>query len=175
MHKIQRTATLLIPILAIFAVLYTTFVLGERLAFTFADDGVWTAQAETASDAKISAIQRSFYLALWSGPILFTLLAVIFALKVLLLIRAGILFDDRIARFLRFMGVGVSGSGIADTLANLFEAKALSWTNPDGPLPIEWYFDSEPAGIILCGGGFYLIGWIMAEAGRVKDEVESFI
>ena len=38
-----------------------------------------------------------------------------------------------------------------------------------------FYFNSESAGLILCGGGFYLVGWIMAEAIAIARDNEGFL
>lgn len=175
MQKVTISATLLIPVLVVFAVLYAIFVAGDHLGFTFAAADVWHSERQVAVDAPISWVQRGLYLVLWFMPVLFTILAVAYALRLLLLMRKGALFDDQIPHYLRCVGVGTSGSGITDIIANVCDDKVLSWTNPLGPMPLDWYFDSEPAGIVLCGGGFYLIGWIMAEARKVHEEVESFV
>ena len=76
---------------------------------------------------------------------------------------------------MRLAGIGTALSGLTDVVANLFTPQVMSLSNPGGVLPFEWYFDSEPAGLVVCGGGFYLIGWIMTEARRLADENEGFI
>lgn len=175
MLKIKRTATALIPVLLVFAACYVTFVALEDVRYAFGDPAQWYESRWVHPEAPAPWWQRGLWLFVWLLPIAFGLFAVYCALRLVLLIRRGILFDTRISRLLRLVGIGTGGSGLADFVATLFSPQLMSLTNPDGPLPFEWYFDSEPAGLIVCGGGFYLIGWIMAEARRVADENEGFI
>ncbi len=175
MKKIQRTATLMIPVLIIFAVLYVVFTAGEDINFAFVEPALWYESYWVHPDSPGPFWQRALYLLVWLIPIAFGLYAVYYALRLVLLVRRGILFDNDVSRYLRLVGIGTSGSGLADFVGNLITPQIMSLTNPKGPVPFEWYFDSEPAGLIVCGGGFYLIGWIMTEARKVADENEGFI
>ncbi len=175
MQKIRGTASALIPVLLIFVTLYVYFIGGDTLWFAFLDQNQWYHSGWVHPDAPVPFLQRLIYFIVWITPVAFGVFAVYAALRAMALIRKGILFDERVSLRLRQAGIGTSGSGLADFLANLVTPMMLSWTNPDGPEPIRWYFDSEPAGLIVCGGGFYLIGWILAEARRLADENESFI
>lgn len=175
MQKIERTATALIPVLLIFALLYSFFTAGGTLDFALLDSEKWFTSQWVAPDAPAPQWQRLTYTFVWLLPVGFGLFAVYAALQTVLLVRNGILFDNRISRRLRQVGVGTSASGFADFCGNLLSPTLLSLTNPGGPEPVQWYFDSEPAGLIVCGGGFYLIGWIIAEACRLADENEGFV
>lgn len=175
MKKIKRTAAFLIPVLAIFAALYVVFVAGDTLRFALFDPNAWYTSGWVHPDAPAPLWQRALYAVVWILPVIFGLFAVYAALRAVLLIRTGILFDDRVGLRMRQVGVGTSGSGLADFCANLLSPTLLSLTNPNGTEPIRWYFDSEPAGLIVCGGGFYLIGWILTEARRLADENERFV
>lgn len=175
MKKIQITATALVPVLLVFAVLYVFFTAGSTLEFAFLDREKWYSTGWVAADAPVPDWQRFLYLVVWLTPVATGLVAVLAALRAVLLIRSGILFHERVSRQLRWAGLGTSGSGLTDFLATLFSPTLLSLTNPGGAEPLTWYFDSEPAGLIVCGGGFYLIGWILSEARRLADENEGFI
>jgi hypothetical protein len=175
MQKIERTATVLIPVLLVFAVLYTVFTAGGTLDFALLDPEKWFSSRWVEPDAPAPLWQRLLYVFVWWLPVAFGLFAVYAALRTVLMIRKGILFDERISWRLRQVGIGTSASGLADFVGNLVSPTLLSLSNPGGPEPISWYFDSEPAGLIVCGGGFYLIGWILAEARRLADENEGFI
>lgn len=175
MQKIQITATLLVPILIVFAVLYVIFTVGGDLQFTFLNRDLWYESDWVDWESPAPNWQRATFLIMWLIPVGLGLLAVYFALRLVLRIRRGILFDAEVGRLLRLVGLGTSGSGLTDFMATLVTPQVLSWTNPDGPVPFEWYFDSEPAGLVVCGGGYYLIGWILAEARRLADENEGFI
>lgn len=175
MQKIQRTATAMIPILLVFAALYVVFTAGEDVKFAFLDRDLWYNSRWVDPASPAPNWQRAVYLAIWLFPVALGLFAVYCALRLVLLIRQGILFDARVSRLLRLAGLGTSGSGLADMIANLITPQVMSWTNPDGPVPFHWFFDSEAAGLIVCGGGFYLIGWILTEARRLADENEGFV
>ena len=91
------------------------------------------------------------------------------------LVQRGVLFDTRIANRFRLIGFATAASGAADLVANFFNPMIISWHNPDGPLHPTFFFNSESAGLILCGGGFYLVGWIMGEAIAIARDNEGFI
>lgn len=175
MQKIRRTTTALIPVLLIFVSLYVYFVAGDTLKFSFLNPSEWYRSGWVHPDAPVPILQRFIYFVVWITPVAFGVFAIYAALRAVSLIRKGILFDERVSMRLRQAGIGTSASGLSDFVANLVSPTILSWTNPDGPEPIRWYFDSEPAGLVVCGGGFYLIGWILAEARRLADENESFV
>ena len=175
MQKIHNAATFLVPLLLVFAVLYVIFTAGGTLNFSFLERELWYESRWVEAGAASPVWQRSLYFVIWILPVAFGLFAVFMAMKIALQLRRGILFDHNIGRWLRYAGIGTSGSGLADFLANLITPSILSLSNSEGPLPIQWYFGSEPAGLIVCGGGFYLIGWVMAEAKRLSDENEGFI
>jgi len=175
MRKIHAAATALIPVLLVFAVLYVVFTAGSDVEFAFLDRELWYRSPFVDARAPSPDWQRALYLVIWLLPVAFGLFAIYCALRLVLLIRNGVLFDARISRLLRLVGVGTALSGLTDFVATLFTPQVMSLSNPVGMLPFEWYFDSEPAGLVVCGGGFYLIGWIMTEARRLADENESFI
>lgn len=175
MYKINRAATILVPILLIFAVLYVVFTAGSTLNFAFLDPERWYESRWVDPDAPAPFWQRGIYFFIWILPVACGLFAVFMALKIVLQLRRGVLFDRNIGKWLRYTGVGTSGSGLADFVANLLTPSILSMSNAQGPEPIRWYFDSEPAGLIVCGAGFYLIGWILVEAKRLSDENKGFI
>lgn len=175
MYKIHQATTFLIPGLIVFAALYAWFVGGDTLDFAFLDETRWYFSGWVHPDAPVPFLQRLAYFVLWILPVAFGLWAVYSALGMLVLMRRGILFDASVTRRLRHVGIGTAASGACDFIANLIDPTVLSWTNPAGPEPITWYFDSEPAGLIFCGGGFYLIGWVIAQARAIADENEGFI
>ncbi|MCY4181145.1 MAG: hypothetical protein OXC60_15600 [Litoreibacter sp.] len=175
MKKVHRAATGLIPLLVIFAGFYIFFVAGGTLNFAFLDPERWYESYWVDPAAPVPFAQRLIYFLVWILPVALGLYAVFAALRLVFLIRGGVLFDARVSALLRHVGIGTSGSGLTDFVANLLTPTMLSWTNPGGAEPVTWYFDSEPAGLIVCGAGFYMIGWIMAEARRLADENEGFI
>jgi hypothetical protein len=175
MQKVQRTATLLLPVLVLFAGLYVVHVAGDTIRFAFLDPDLWHQSELVHPDAPAPWTLRMVYTLVWLLPVAFGLFGIHAALRMVMLIRGGVLFDDRISRRLRQVGIGTGGSGGADFAANLVSPTILSWANPAGPDRVTWYFDSEPAGLVVCGFGFYMIGWIVSEARKLSDDNEGFI
>jgi NADH:ubiquinone oxidoreductase subunit 5 (subunit L)/multisubunit Na+/H+ antiporter MnhA subunit len=177
-QTVQKTATLLLPVLVLFAVLYVVHVAGDTIRFAFLDPDRWHQSEPVHPDAPAPWTLRMVYTFVSLLPVAFGLFAIHAALRMVVLIRGGVLFDDRISRRLRQVGIGTGGSGGADFAANLVSPTILSWANPAkpaGPDRVTWYFDSEPAGLIVCGFGFCMIGWIVSEARKLSDDNEGFI
>jgi hypothetical protein len=175
MNRVTITANLLIPVLTVFTALYVYLTAGDTLDFSILSPERWYNSDFVHRDASIATSTRYVYLSIWLLPIAFGLFAIQAAVRLLLLIRVGVVFDPRVGSGLRWVGFGVSASGIADLFANFISPPILSWHNPQGALPPAFYFDSEPAGLIRCGGGFYLVGWIMSEAIRFAKENNEFV
>jgi hypothetical protein len=175
MDRIIRTARILQPMLALFTVFYIWKTAGGTLDYALLSPDRWQNDTWAHPNAQIALATRLVYLAVWLTPIAFGLLAVGTATSMLGLVQNGVLFDARIANRFRLIGFGTAASGAADLVANFFSPMIISWHNPEGALPPSFYFNSESAGLILCGGGFYLVGWIMGEAITIARDNEGFI
>jgi hypothetical protein len=174
-EKIKTTAQRLFPLLGIFLALYVTITAWGTLEFALGAPDLWMQSPWVEPGAQIALATRLAYAALWLLPVMAGLIAVGAAMGLLWQVRKGIVFAPRIATGFRTVGLGCAGSGVLDHVANLFTPTILSWHNPSGPFAPNFYFNSEAAGLVLCGGGFYLTGWIMTEAIRLKSENEGFI
>jgi hypothetical protein len=175
MDRITRTASILQPMLVIFTLFYIWKTAGGTLDYALLSPDRWQNDDWAHPDAQIALITRLVYLAVWLTPIAFGLLAVGTATSMMGLVQRGVLFDTRIANRFRLIGFATAASGAADLVANFLNPMIISWHNPDGPLPPTFYFNSESAGLILCGGGFYLVGWIMGEAIAIARDNEGFV
>lgn len=175
MTRITSTASTLLPVMGVFLVLYVSLTAGGTLDYALLSPERWLQSPWVEPGAEIATATRIVYAAVWLLPVAAGVVAVLSAVELLSLVRRGVLFDQRIARRFRIAGIGCAASGALDLLANLVTPTILSWHNPSGAFAPSFYFNSEAAGLILCGGGFYLTGWIMAEAIRLKDENEGFV
>jgi hypothetical protein len=175
MTRVRTTATALLPVMGLFLVLYILFTAMGTLDYALLSPDLWLQSPWVEPGAEIATATRFVCAVVWLLPVAAGVLAVLSAIELLSLVRKGVLFDHRIARRFRIAGIACAASGALDLVANLFTPVILSWHNPSGPFGPSFYFNSEAAGLILCGGGFYLTGWIMAEAIRLKDENEGFI
>lgn len=175
MTRITSTASALLPVMGVFLVLYVSLTAGGTLDYALLSPERWLQSPWVEPEAEIATATRIVYAAVWLLPVAAGVVAVLSAVELLSLVRRGVLFDHRIARRFRIAGIGCAASGALDLLANLVTPTILSWHNPSGAFAPSFYFNSEAAALILCGGGFYLTGWIMAEAIRLKDENEGFV
>lgn len=175
MDRIRSTAAALLPVMGVFVVLYVSITAMGTLDYALLSPERWLQSRWVEPGAEIATATRIVYAVVWLMPVAAGLVAVLSAIGLLTLVREGVIFDHRIARRFRIAGIACAASGALDLLANLFTPLILSWHNPSGALPPSFYFNSEAAGLILCGGVFYLTGWIMAEAIRLKAENEGFI
>ncbi len=175
MERIRNTAATLQPMLVIFALFYLWKTAGGTVDFALLSPELWLNDDRVETGADIAMGTRITYLALWLAPIIFGFLALGIAASLLGLVQQDILFDARIARRFRWVGLAVAASGAADLFANFVTPCVLSWHNSSGVLPPSFYFNSESAGLLLCGGGFYLVGWIMAEAISIAHDNQGFI
>jgi hypothetical protein len=175
MDRIKRTAAILQPMLVIFAVLYIWLSAGGTLDYALLSPQLWMDSYWVHPDAQIATTTRVVYLIMWLLPVVFGLLATAVAIALLRLVQRGVLFDTRIAARFRLVGFSVAASGATDLWAEFWTPVVMSWHNPDGLMPPSSYFDSVAAGNFLLGGGFYLVGWIMAEAITVARDNEGFI
>lgn len=175
LHRVTTTANILLPVLAVFAAFYVFVTAWETVNFALLQPHWWLQDEWVDPDAQIATTTRVVYLLMWLLPIALGLFGVAAAVRLLLLVRKGVLFDARVSRGLRLVGFGVGGSGLSDMIADLFTPLVLTWHNATETMAPRFYFDSESAGLIICGGGFYLVGWIMSEAIKLADENEGFI
>lgn len=175
MERIRSTAAALLPLMGVFVVLYVAITAMGTLDYALLSPERWMQSPWVEPGAEIATATRIVYAVTWLLPVAAGLVAVLSAIALLALVRKGVIFDHRIARGFRIAGTACAASGALDLVANLMTPLILSWHNPSGPFGPGFYFNSEAAGLVLCGGGFYLTGWIMAEAIRLKDENEGFI
>lgn len=135
----------------------------------------WLTDGWVNPEAKIAPLTRWIFLIFWIVPTVFGLLSIYFAMRLALLVRCGVLFDLRVARWVVLVGVNVAASGAAKIIAACVSPMIKSWHNPDGRLPFRFWFGSEEFGLIFCGLGFVLMGLVLREAIRLARENEAFV
>jgi len=89
--------------------------------------------------------------------------------------RLGVIFDDRIASAIMWLGrFTVASSGI-HILAACVSPMIVSWHNPSGSLPLRFWYSSPHLSLIFCGLAFLLMGAVMREAIKVALDNEGFV
>lgn len=171
MERIKLVATLLLIPVAIYGIVYPYEAMLWNWSNSFHDP--WQDGWRDPS-AVISPATRAVFFFVWFLPLLAGVVAVFFALRLLWLMRQGVLFDGRVAK-------GIMGLGISITLSNALHLAAAavspmikSWHNPEGPLPLRFWYSSSHIALLLYGLAFVLMGWVMYEAIKLKRDNEAF-
>lgn len=148
---------------------------GWALDVTFLRPERWMESDWVHPDAVIGASTRFVFLILWGLPVILGVTGYAVAVRLAFLVRGGMLFDPRVARHLVWIGVWVISSAVAKVIAACLSPMVRSWHNPDGPLPLRFWYGSEEFGLIFCGIGFVIFGLVMHEAIKIARENEGFV
>ena len=175
MQRIQTLAGLLMGPALLFGLLYPATELWGTWRYALFEPGLWNWNRWFEPGAEIATATRLVYGLLWSLPPLFGGLAMAMAFGCLWLMRQGILFDTRLAFRMRALGGFVVLSSVTHQAMMSLTPTIISWHNPSGALPPVLHYNSETLGLIFCGAGFWLVGWVLAEAIRIARENEQFI
>lgn len=176
MNRIRLLAT--IGMIAMLPMLfyYPYHALAWNLELSFLDPERWTRRSTWVHpDAVIAMSTRVVFFTVWALPTLFGWLAYMTGFSMLWELRKGLIFDDRIARRLTWMGALIFLSSAGALLAGAVSPMIRSWHNPDGPLPLRFWYDSGNLGMVFCGLAFLFLGIVMHEAIRMARENEAFV
>ncbi len=175
LDKIRRLCT--IALIMVIPVMLYSFYTGISWALneTILQPERWLNDGWVHPHAIIAPLTRWAFLMLWICPPLFGLFSYIWSVRALLIMRAGFLFDLRTARSIFWVGFWLSMSASAQVVAASLSPMIKSWHNPDGPLPLRFWFSSEDFALVFCGLGFILLGMILREAICMARENEEFV
>lgn len=175
MDKIKRLCT--IALITVVPVMVYSFVSGMSWAFNEAilQPERWLSDGWVDPNATIAPTTRGIFLLLWIMAPLFGLFSYGWAIRALLVMRAGHLFDLRTARSIFQVGFWLSMSALAQIVGACLSPMIKSWHNPQGPLPLRFWYSSEVFALVFCGLGFILLGKILQEAIRIARENEEFV
>lgn len=150
--------------------------LGWNLELSFLDMGKWTRHdGWVHPETQIAMTTRVVFFTLWAIPSVVGWLGYASGFWALILLRQGIVFDDRIANRLTWMGILVFISSTAALFAGALSPMIRSWHNPDGPLPLRFWYNSGNIGLAFCGLAFLFLGLVMREAIKIARENEEFV
>lgn len=157
-------------------VYYPYHALAWNLELSFLDPDRWTRNsAWVHPDAVIATSTRTVFFLLWAIPTLFGWLAYLTGFTMLWRLRRGLVFDEAIARSLTWMGGLIFLSSAGALFAGAVSPMVRSWHNPEGPLPLRFWYDSGNLGMIFCGLAFLFLGIVVHEAIRIARENEAFV
>lgn len=175
MSKIKTVATCTIPLLMLFTVYYIYRGMEWQLNMAFLDPDRWLASRFVDPDAVIAKSTRILYFAMWQIPLYAGTIALGTALRILLLLRRGILFDLKISRAISWLGLMTALSAATELIAAALSPKVLSLHNADGPAPLRFWYSSTSFSLLFYGIAFVMMGWVLSEAIKIDRENKEFV
>ncbi len=176
MNRIKKMSTVAMICMLPMLIYYPYEAIGWQLELSFLDPGKWTRNDSWVHpDAEIALKTRIVFFLIWFVPTLLGTAAYATGLSMLWLLHRGVVFDARIAQRLRLMGLLITASASLSLVAGAISPMIRSWHNPDGPLPLRFWYNSGNLGMVFCGLAFFFLGLVMREAIRIARENEEFI
>lgn len=177
MQRVRRLTTLMIGLTALFCVYWSVNILIFIAGFIFGDGmqtNVWVDEGVT-----ITFGQRSSYFVLLlivAGLAWSTFYAAFQMLKAL---RQGAFFAVETCRRVQVFGAFLIATFVSDTVLTTLGVTIVTWNNPvDGAVGFmapTYYFNSTTITVMLCGLGFFIVGWVLHEGAQMAEENEGFI
>ncbi|WP_299023898.1 hypothetical protein [uncultured Sulfitobacter sp.] len=176
MQKIRTLSTFAMILMLPMMLYYPYQAMVWNLNLSFLDQGAWTRNDVWVDvDAQIATATRVVFFVVWTIPVVLGSLSYLLAFMTLVLVRQGIVFDYRVARRLRLLGIFVFSSSVSSLLGGAISPMIRSWHNADGPLALRFWYNSSEIGMAFCGLAFLFWGIVMREAIRIARENEEFI
>ncbi|MGC1506631.1 MAG: DUF2975 domain-containing protein [Sulfitobacter sp.] len=176
MKRIRNMSTVAMVCLLPMLIYYPYEAISWQLELSFLDPGKWTRNSSWVHPyAEIAMGTRLVFFVVWFVPTLFGVAAYATGFSMLWLLHRGVVFDARIAQRLRWMGLFIAASASLALAAGAVSPMIRSWHNPDGPLPLRFWYDSGNLGMVFCGLAFFFLGLVMREAIRIARENEAFV
>lgn len=173
--KIRRLSIVAFIVLLPYAIYYPWEAFNWQLEMAFLDPERWQNSRWAHPDVEIAWTTRAIYLAMWSSATICGVIGIFWAFRLILCFWRGIVFDFQVAAAIYRMGCFLVAANAVHIIAACFSPMIVSWHNPDGPLPLRFWYSSTHLGLILCGLGFVLMGAIMREAIRLARENDEFV
>ncbi|NNE51117.1 MAG: hypothetical protein HKN30_01790 [Sulfitobacter sp.] len=176
MSRIYKLATIAMILMLPMLIYYPYEALSWNLELSFLDPGRWTRNDRWVHpDAQIAFSTRIVFFCLWLVPVILGWFAYLVGFSLLWLLRSGAVFDLRIADRLVWMGLLIAGSACTSLFAGALSPMIRSWHNPEGPLPLRFWYDSGNIGLAFSGLAFFFLGIVMREAIKIARENEEFV
>lgn len=182
LRRLKAVSKLLTLAIICFTIYWCTSLLSWVLPWIFTDAIYQSRFVEV--DANVTLLMRVTYGSLWLGMIALGLLASWFAVRMLNQIRAGNYFGLETARQMKRFGAVLSMSMIMDTIVGAFAHSVLTWGNVPtytglpgsvGYIAPSYYYDPGDITAFFCGVGFFIVGWLLEEGGRIEEEFKAIV
>jgi hypothetical protein len=176
MNKIKFLSVVGLICILPMLVYYPYEAISWQLEISFLDWDRWSrGSAWVDEGAQIPLSTRIVFFVIWFVPTVFGWLAYVAGASLLWLLRAGVVFDHRIAQRLVWMGVLSASSASGSMLAGAVSPMVRSWHNAAGPLPLRFWYSSGNIGLAFSGLAFLFLGLVLHEAIKIARENEEFV
>ena len=176
MKRIRTLSLIAMVVMLPILIYYPYEGLAWNLELSFLDMGKWKRNSNWVHpEAQIAMTTRIVFFTLWALPYVVGWFRYASGFWALMLLRQGIVFDDRIANRLTWMGILGFISAVSALFAGAASPMVRSWHNPDGPLPLRFWYDSGNIGLGFSALAFLFLGLVMREAIKIARENEEFV
>jgi len=162
--------------LAVFAVYYPYKFLVSSLPFAFSGDPSWQVHWMVDDTALVPFWARLAHFGLWIPTVVGTQIMIFLALYLVWLIHREVLFESRTVMALKWVGGSAVIAAFFALIAMALDAWWItSWNTELEKQPIHLRLESGEMGVLLCGLGLFLLGYVMDIAVLKKRENEGMI
>jgi len=177
MKRVRLLTSTMTFLTAAFCLYWTNSTLGFIGPFIFG--GGFEATTWVDEGATVSFGQKAAYFRLWLTVAVAAWFTFYAAIRMLLTLRIGAFFAVETCRRIQVFGAALVVTFILDTILTIVQFPIITWNNPAdgavGNMAATYYFNSASITIMLCGLGFFAMGWMFHEGAQMAEENEGFI
>jgi len=175
-HTLRWFARVVMLGLAAFAIYYPYKLLVAFVPFAFSGDASWQKHWMVDDTALVPFWGRLTQFGLWMPTVIATQVMILLALYLVWLIHKEVLFERRTVTALKWVGGSAALAAFFSLIAMTFDPWwVTSWNTELPNRPIHFHFESGEMGVLLCGLGLFLFGYVMDIAVLKKRENEEMI
>lgn len=123
--------------------------------------------------------QKAGYFGLWLCVFVTAVFTFYAAFRMLHILRTGAFFTVETCRRIQIFGAALVTTFLCDVVLGAAQFSIFTWHNPiDGAVGYiapNYYFNSASITIMLCGLGFFAIGWVFYEGAQIEAENKGFV
>lgn len=175
MQKIRTMSTVALCVIVPFLLYYPWRALDWQVRMAFLEPERWLRSGWADSDAVIAPFTRVVYFAVWSPAVLAGVIGLLAGIRIAVLFRQGIVFDNRVAKAILWLGRATVASSTIHIFAACVSPMIVSWHNAAGALPVRFWYSSPHLSLVLCGLAFMLMGAVMREAIAIEEDNRKYV
>lgn len=159
-----------------FAIYYPYKLLSSFVPFTFSGPGSWQQHWMVDDTALVPLWARLGQFLLWMPTAIATQIMILLALYLVWLVQREVLFERRTVRALKWVGASAAIAGVFALVAIALDAWAITRFNTEQPqYPVKVHLESGEMGVLLCGLGLFLLGYVLDIAVLKLHENEEMV